>query len=124
MKFYPIWIILGLTFLCACNTNGYSANENTIASNPEKTTTTNAKFISAEFIGHCRVVFKADNGEELVFINPDLGSVKSDEGCGVNWDLHDTDFLLTYTQGEVTFYTEDVGDQKIQGNILISIKQQ
>lgn len=90
----------------------------------ENTKTASVKYISAEFIGHCRVVFKSENGEQLVFINPDLGSMKSDKSCGINWDLHDSNFLLTYRQGKISFYTEDVGDQTTTGNILISIKQQ
>lgn len=74
-----------------------------------------AKYIGSEFIGYCNVAFKTDAGEEIYFIDPNLGDFANE--CGMKDEFVGKKFKITCTKGEVNVHTEE-GNETLETEII------
>lgn len=81
-----------------------------------------AKYAGSEFLGYCNVIFKTDGGEEIYFINPNLGAYADEnEMCGMKDEFVGKKFKITHNKGEIKVYTEE-GNETIETEIIQAIE--
>ena len=84
--------------------------------------TIEVSYKSAEFIGHCRVIFVDADGNEIVFYNPALGKYEDNAtNCGIMSDLMSEKFTITHQLETIEVYSEDAGSSKFENPVLKSI---
>lgn len=79
-----------------------------------------AQYIGSEFIGYCNVIFKTDAGEEIYFIDPELGEY-ANEDCGIKNSFVGKKFKITYSIGEMKVHTEE-GNETLETEIVKTIE--
>lgn len=91
--------------------------------NSKDESTVVATIVGAEFTGACYVVFQDVEGNDITFYNPNLGVYGNEDGvCGLKDKYRNKKFKLTYHPGMIEIYLEDVGDQKVETNIITNIE--
>lgn len=79
-----------------------------------------AKYVGSEFVGYCNVTFLTETGEEIYFIDPELGEFSTDE-CGMKDEFVGKRFKITYTTGKITVHTEE-GNETLETEIIKTIE--
>jgi hypothetical protein len=83
-------------------------------------TTIVAKYVGAESIGYCNVTFETDAGEEIYFIDPELGEY-SNEDCGMKDSFVGRKFKISFAKGEIEVHSEE-GNETLETEIIKTIE--
>jgi len=79
-----------------------------------------AKYKGSEFLGYCNVTFETETGEEIYFINPELGEYAYEE-CGMKDSYVGKKFNISYFKGNINVHTEE-GNETVDTEIIKKIE--
>lgn len=97
-------------------------NSSTSQDNDDNLHTVELIYKGGEFLGYCRVYFEDLKGENIYFMNPDLGEfVDESNSCNMESKFLNKKFRITYYIGNIKVHSEDGGDEIIEDKIVKSI---